>query len=176
MLSQWKQYFNHSDFETLIDFVNKTKNGQNWGNQQYIYLYCKSQSLKDKLINDICTIIGKDDCKYCKPNPYKPILKKNFKDEDDDDEDVDEDEYDTTLLDEHNLYINKKLLIFNEKIILKCPGFIKEVVGNDTMIYYNPIIGIEQINPICNIIVYADKYITMDSGLKRRTVFIKLNV
>ena len=58
MLSQWRQYIEASEFETLIDFVNKTKDGKKWGEQKYIYLYGKSQSLNDKLINDIFKIIG----------------------------------------------------------------------------------------------------------------------
>jgi hypothetical protein len=177
MLSQWKQHIEPSEFEILIDFVNKTKDGQKWGDQKYIYLYGKNQSLKDKLINDICKIVGKDDCKYCKPNPDKPILIKNlFKDEEDDEDDEkynqehgDED----SMFCESNLYINKKLLIFNKKVLRKSQGFIKNVVGNDKMIYYAP--GVFKIIiPNSNIIIYADKRITMHSAMMRRTVFINL--
>jgi hypothetical protein len=93
MLSQWRQYIEPSEFETLIDFVNKTKEGQKWSDHKYIYIYCKNQSLKVKLISDICKIVGKDDCKYCKPNPYKSILVKNlFEDNDDDDNEDDNDD------------------------------------------------------------------------------------
>jgi hypothetical protein len=77
-------------------------------------------------------------------------------------------------LPESSLYINKKLLIFNEKVLWKSPGFIKEIVGNDKMIFYAPGV-VELIRPNSNIIIQANKLINMDSSMRRRTVFIKLN-
>jgi hypothetical protein len=175
MLSQWKQHIKPSEFEILIDFVNKTKDGQKWGDHKYIYIYGKNQSLKVKLINDICKIVGKDDCKYCKPDPCKPILVKNlFKDELEEEKDNEEYGDEDSDLPESSLYINKKLLIFNKKVLCKSPGFIKQVVGNDNMIYYSS--GIFKIiRPNSNIIIHADKCINMDCSMRRRAVFINLN-
>ena len=199
MLSQWRRYINESEFEDLVDFVTNTKEGKKWRSHKFIYLYGTNQSLKSRLLNDIIKIIGDEDCKYCKPTPFKKtkIPKCYIIDSDDDNENYtdeemdhiqgnneeckeDDDDEDSECADirECELYINKKLLIFNKKILqhhYQC-AFIKEIVGYDKMFYYRPDGGCKLIQPCCNVIVDVNKRINIHRSLMMRAVIINLDV
>jgi len=177
-MSMWKEYINPEEFEMLIDFVNKSKHGEKWGNK-YIYLYCNDSSLKDRCINDICEIVGKDDCEFYEEKSGIHVVdeyEKNEKNDEDEDED-EEVSFDTILKKAQTEEINtlhKKLLIFNEKVLDNSnEAFIKDIVSCNQKIYYSP--GETKIiKPTCNIIIHANERIHMNYSMVFRTVFIEI--
>ena len=186
MLNQWKQYINDIEFKILIDFIEKTREGIKI--KKFICLN-GNKDVTEKIISDITDIIIKDNLNYCEYPPYKSVSLKDFykrfpeeKDTDADEEsknedillDCDEDNEEYSNYYEYEFYINKKLLTLNKNILPKSIGFIKSVLGNDLMLYYNCKNPIGErfytIIPNCNIIIETDN---IKPILNDRSIFIR---
>ncbi len=175
MLSDWINYIEPEQFNTLIDFINNTKNNTKW-QQKYIYLYGEDKLLNFKLIKDVVDIIGKNNCHHCHSEPFKSLLVKDVEEEC---------EYEPceancpSSLTQNSLYIHNKLLIFNQKIFNSSKGcaFIKEILGSDPHVRL-----IEKgkydfnFKPTCNVIVdvHKDVFDLLDVGIQRRSVIINV--
>jgi hypothetical protein len=102
----------------------------------------------------------------------------NLNEDEDEDED-DGDEYSNHY--EYEFYIDKKLFIINKNLLQQSIGFIKEVLGNDPMFYYNSKNPIEKIFytiiPNCNIIIETNNIepILDDGSIYMRSLIININ-
>jgi hypothetical protein len=201
MLNQWKQYINDEEFKILIDFILNTN--ESIKINKFICLFGNKEKT-DKLLSDIYDIIKTDNIHYCKKNPLTKVPLKEFyakhpEEQNVDNEsgsdseieenntefeennktyislDSDEDDQEYSMFYEYDFYIKNKLLIFDINVFMQSIPFVKQVLGNDTMSYYNNS-SYQTFIPTCNIIIQTDdlKLILEDKSVYLRSLIINI--
>jgi len=183
-LNEWKEQISHDEYNSMIEFINMTKNKQKIHNK-FLFLYGNIQK-SVKLVIDIENTIDIDDCEYIQFDEFYETCKgydghlDDFL-EDKGDEDLDEETLNIVYKYEicMNKIENKKCLIIENNMIYdeklgSAYGIIKSIVGNDNFLSFDIIKDtLNQYVPNFNII-FLSPVLPEESSMLKRAIIINL--